>query len=172
MIAQQPVATSIFYVMGVSGSGKTTIGKGLAQALQIPFFDGDDYHSEQNVEKMAAGTPLTDTDRLGWLEALNALAKTQLQHGAVIVCSALKERYRELLAKGIEDRVVWVFLKGSFEEIQQRMQQRSGHFMPPTLLKSQFEALEEPAVSVTISINQTPQAMVDEIIATIKTTQK
>ncbi len=156
----------IFYIMGVSGSGKTTIGKLLSKELAIPFFDGDDYHSATNIEKMASGIPLNDDDRLGWLLALNALAKENKDKGAIIACSALKENYRDLLRKEIEENVIWVYLKGTFEEISERLRDRSGHFMPADLLKSQFDVLEEPKNGISISIKNEPKAIVSEIIET------
>ena len=107
----------IFYVMGVSGCGKSTIGKMLAQELEIPFFDGDDYHPEANIEKMKSGRPLNDEDRKGWLLRLNTLAQSQKEKGAVIACSALKEAYRVLLNKGLKNEVCWVYLEGSYATI-------------------------------------------------------
>ncbi len=154
----------IFFIMGVSGSGKTTIGKLLAAALSIPFFDGDDFHSEQNVSKMAAGHPLTDQDRMGWLLSLNKLAIRHQSKGAVIVCSALKEGYRQLLSAKIENKVTWVLLQGSFEIIQERLQKRKGHFMPAELLKSQFETLETPKDALTASIVPPPEEIVNKLL--------
>ena len=113
--------------MGVSGSGKTTIGKLLSQKTGIPFFDGDDFHSAANKEKMKAGNPLTDADRLGWLQVLNRQAKEEsVKGGAIIACSALKEKYRKLLSENLENPA-WVFLNGSFELISLRMKNRTGH---------------------------------------------
>ncbi len=134
---------NIFYIMGVSGCGKSTIGNLLAKKLDLPFFDGDDFHSTENVTKMASGIPLTDEDRIGWLEVLK-LAIENLSNGAIIGCSALKNSYRNLLARNIEKSVAWIFLDGSYEEIMSRMEDRKDHFMPPTLLKSQFGSLEIP----------------------------
>src|ERR1700680_4959576 len=129
----------IIYVMGVSGSGKTTIGKKLAAKIKFPFFDGDDFHTEANKEKMKAGHPLTDDDRAGWLKSINELAKAQMQkNGAVIVCSALKEKYRTILSTGITAPLFWIFLQGSFDQIKKRMEERKGHFMQPQMLSSQF----------------------------------
>jgi gluconokinase len=160
--------TYLFFVMGVSGCGKSTIGKLLAETLHYPFFDGDDYHLEANVKKMAAGHPLTDEDRMGWLATLNQLARKHSETGAVITCSALKESYRLLLARQLPERVYFVYLKGSFELIMGRLQERKGHFMPPTLLKSQFEALEPPVSAIQVSIDNRPEEVVSEILAKVR----
>ncbi len=160
--------TYLFFVMGVSGCGKSTIGKLLAETLQYPFFDGDDYHLEANVKKMAAGHPLTDGDRMGWLATLNQLAKKHRETGAVITCSALKESYRLLLAQQLSEQVYFVYLTGSFELIMDRLQQRKGHFMPPTLLKSQFETLEPPIGAIEVSIDNPPKEVVLEILAKVR----
>ncbi|MDC6351732.1 gluconokinase [Zeaxanthinibacter sp. PT1] len=149
--------------MGVSGSGKSTIGKLLADAIAFPFFDGDDFHPKANVEKMAAGHPLNDKDRLGWLQALNKIARKQQPEGAVIVCSSLKAEYREILSRGLEGSVHFIFLQGSFEEIYERLKLRKGHFMPPELLRSQFETLEVPENAITVSITPPPQEIVENI---------
>ncbi|WP_394748564.1 gluconokinase [Spongiimicrobium salis] len=155
--------TNLFFVMGVSGCGKSTVGSALAEKLSIPFFDGDDYHPQANIDKMKQGTPLNDDDRHGWLVQLNKLAKEHLSTGAVIACSALKEAYRVLLQKDIEDHIVFVFLEGSFDEIMQRMQSRKNHFMPAQLLKSQFDTLEIPKNALRISIAKTPEEIVSII---------
>lgn len=155
----------ILFVMGVSGSGKTTIGKLLAKKLAIPFFDGDEYHPEDNVKKMAEGHPLNDEDRRVWLQRLNRLAKDQKEEGAVIACSALKGKYRKLLRQDIEEWVEFVYLEGSFELILERMEKRKGHFMPPELLRSQFETLEIPKHAISVAIDPTPAEIVDAIIA-------
>lgn len=153
----------ILFVMGVSGSGKTTIGKLLAEKLETPFFDGDDYHPKANVEKMAKGHPLNDEDRKGWLQRLNALASEQKNQGAIIACSALKSQYREQLRQGL-NTVEFVYLEGSFELISKRLSDRKGHFMPPELLRSQFDALEIPEHAVSVSINGTPSEVVADIL--------
>src|SRR5438477_2605489 len=135
----------IIFIMGVSGSGKSTIGKKLAIKIGFSFFDGDDFHPAPNKEKMKAGIPLTDEDRIEWLIRMNVLAKEQMKkEGAVIACSGLKEKYRSILSEGISIPFFWVFLQGDFELIQRRMEARTGHFMPATLLTSQFETLEIP----------------------------
>lgn len=151
--------------MGVSGSGKSTIGLKLANELNISFFDGDDFHPESNVEKMKSGIPLNDNDRIGWLEKLNQLALEHLTNGAVIACSALKEKYRETLLSGLKEKGEIVYLKGTFDEIRFRLEQRKGHFMPIELLKSQFETLEEPEDVITVSIMKAPENIIEEIIA-------
>jgi 6-phosphogluconate dehydrogenase len=154
----------IFFVMGVSGVGKSTVGELLGKELAIPYFDGDDFHSHENVEKMSKGEPLNDYDRLGWLKTLNKLAKDQLKdHSCVIVCSALKEKYRTILSDDIENNIKWIHLVGSFELISERMKQRSDHFMPTELLKSQFDILENPKKSINISIKLTPIEIVEAI---------
>ncbi|MCG2461109.1 gluconokinase [Flavobacteriaceae bacterium F89] len=154
----------VFYIMGVSGCGKTTVGKMLAKKLGIPFFDGDDFHPVSNIQKMKAGIPLNDADRHGWLLNLNALAKENSKKGVIIACSALKESYRRILDNGIEKEVVWVFLKGSFKTLHKRMENRKGHYMPPSLLKSQLDTLETPKHALIESITKTPETIVKEIL--------
>lgn len=154
----------VVFVMGVSGSGKSTIGKLLAERLRLPFFDGDDYHPKENVAKMAQGRPLDDNDREGWLLALNKLAQKNSESGAVIACSALKHKYRKLLREGLEEQLQFVFLEGSFELISERLRLRKGHFMPPDLLRSQFEALEVPKAALSISIENAPELIVGKIV--------
>lgn len=154
----------IIFVMGVSGSGKSTIGKLLAQKLNLDFFDGDDFHPKENVEKMAKGNPLNDEDRKGWLIRLNQLSHEMRDTGAVIACSALKHSYRKLLRDGMEEQMEFVFLKGSFELVSERLNARKGHFMPPELLRSQFEALEIPKAALTVSIENNPKVIVDTIL--------
>ena len=151
--------------MGVSGSGKSTVGKLLAEDLNIPFFDGDDFHTKSNIIKMSRGQALTDGDRFGWLQSLNNLAKKQLEkNSCIIVCSALKKKYRELLSKDIQNNTKWIFLQGSFEEITDRINKRTNHFMNSEMLKSQFDILEEPKDAIKININLKPK----EIIALVK----
>lgn len=151
--------------MGVSGCGKSTVGKLLAQELDIPFFDGDDFHPEANIKKMSNGQPLNDDDRQGWLETLNDLAKQQLtKNSCVIVCSALKQKYRDTLSLHIKTETKWVYLSGSFDQIFERLNSRDNHFMPPELLKSQFDTLEEPKDALRVDIGLTPE----NIIKTIK----
>lgn len=153
----------VVFVMGVSGSGKSTVGRLLSRELKVPFFDGDDYHPKANIEKMAAGIPLNDQDRYSWLLSLNDLAKKQHQ-GAIIATSALKESYRKMLSEELEpSKIRWVYLKGSLELIEKRLESRQHHFMPKGLLQSQFDTLEEPLYGMRISINQELSEMINDI---------
>jgi len=153
-----------FIVMGVSGSGKTRVGKSLADRLGWDFYDADDYHPPENVAKMASGIPLDDSDRASWLVALHDLIASSLKgdRPGVLACSALKERYRQQLMDGNEG-VQIIYLKGSYDLIWSRMQKRTDHYMKPHMLKSQFDALEEPATALTIDISLS----VDDIVTTI-----
>ena len=151
----------IIILMGVSGSGKTTIGARLAQALGWPFYDGDQFHPPANIAKMQQGMPLTDADRWPWLHALRAHIETCIHQGvsAVLTCSALKQAYREHLVIH-EATVKLVYLKGDYDLIHERLAQRHGHFMPPGLLASQFAALEEPEQGVVVDIGDPPATIV------------
>jgi gluconokinase len=157
------MANSIIFIMGVSGSGKTTVGKLVAQKIPLPFFDADDFHSEENKAKMKAGQPLTDDDRAEWLRQINQLAITQGQlNGAVIACSALKEKYRKVLETGVS-KARWFFLQGNYDTIFQRLQKRQGHYMPASLLQSQFDNLEIPDTAFCIGIENEPSFIADTI---------
>ncbi|WP_172562270.1 gluconokinase [Vibrio furnissii] len=138
-------------VMGVSGCGKSSIGSKIADVLGLKFFDGDDYHPQDNVDKMRQGIPLTDDDRLGWLQTLNRLFIEQA--GAVIACSALKPEYRDILRANNDDLVI-VYLQGDYETIWSRLQQRSDHyFQGEAMLKSQFDTLVEPNANEAIFVD-------------------
>ena len=152
-------------VMGVSGCGKSTIGRLLAERLHWPFYDGDDFHPPANVAKMSQGIPLDDADRAGWLDALADLIRSTLQEGesGVLACSALKQRYREQLNVD-PAQVRFIYLKGSYELIKMRMQARPGHYMKPGMLDSQFAALEEPLDAITVEIDPSAEEIVDEVI--------
>lgn len=144
----------IVVVMGVSGSGKTTVGMALAERMHCAFHDADDFHPPANVGKMAAGTPLTDYDRLPWLNAIrDRIAEyASRDMSAVFACSALKRAYRDILRAG-DPTLRLVHLDGSYDLILSRMQARKGHFMPPALLRSQFETLEIPDDAITVDIS-------------------
>lgn len=155
----------IYFVMGVSGSGKTTVGQLLSQRINLPFFDADDFHSVENKAKMKAGIPLTDDDRVSWLIALNELASKQSDlSGAIIACSALREKYRSLLTKDLRAKVYWIVLKGEYDLLLKRMQARKGHYMPPGLLQSQLETMEYPAYGMHIDIDQSAEYLINQIM--------
>ena len=158
--------TTAIVVMGVAGSGKTTVGKELARQIGWTFRDADEFHPAENVTKMAAGQPLTDADRAPWLAAIrDCLSKAiAAQTGVVVTCSALKEKYRQTLLSGLEG-IALVHLHGSYEVIFERLRQRQGHFMKPDLLPSQFEALEVPADAIRVSIEKPVAKIVAEIRA-------
>ncbi len=161
------MAPRVLLLMGVSGSGKTTIGALLAGRLGWPYADADAFHSEANVAKMAAGHPLTDEDRWPWLQAIGAWIDGQLARGerGVVTCSALKRGYRDVLRR---PGVQVVYLSAPRELIAQRMAARQGHFFKPALLDSQLADLEEPAPdegATTVSIDGTPAEIVAEIVA-------
>lgn len=143
-------------LMGVAGSGKTTIGRRLAAELGWKFYDADDFHSPASIAKMSRGLPLDDADRLPWLQALQALVRSSLEQGesAVLACSALKANYRSHLL--IDGRVELVYLKGSFDLIQKRLANRRGHFMSAAMLESQFATLQEPEQETHVDISNTP----------------
>tara|TARA_R110002012_G_scaffold42418_3_gene115407 strand:+ start:36313 stop:36810 length:498 start_codon:yes stop_codon:yes gene_type:complete len=159
-----PNGKTVIVVMGVSGSGKSSIGKLLSEKLSRPFYDGDDFHPKANVKKMSSGQPLNDEDRKEWLIALNKLAIEHRHKGAVIACSALKKNYRSLLRAGMGDCMMFVYLEGSFELIKSRLDKRKNHFMTAQLLQSQFDTLEAPSKAIIVSIDNTPAKMVREII--------
>ena len=161
-------AARAFVVMGVSGCGKSTVGQVLAQRLGCPFYDGDDFHPAENVAKMSQGIPLNDDDREPWLNRLADLIEEHLLRGetAVIACSALKEKYRKRLKRG-QENVVFVYLRGNFDLIWQRMQQREGHYMKAEMLQSQFDVLEEPDPDTAVVVNIAPD--IDSIVSEILT---
>jgi gluconokinase len=151
--------------MGVSGSGKTTVGELLASESGWQFADGDDYHSASNVARMRGGIPLTDADRAPWLASLRALCERWIAAGtnAVLACSALKRAYREELS--VAPEVKFVYLKGSPQLLYQRLHARTGHFMTERMLASQLEALEEPEDALIVDVDQSPAKIVTEIRA-------
>ncbi len=150
----------IIILMGVSGCGKTTVGKALAGELGWPFLDADDYHSGENIRKMSAGIPLDDADRQPWLERLRDLIATK--ENAVLACSAMKASYRNILASGVRD-IRWVHLHGTMEEVLHLMAKRKDHFMKEGLLRSQFETLELPANALTLPVTAEVQVQTKAI---------
>jgi carbohydrate kinase (thermoresistant glucokinase family) len=153
--------------MGVSGSGKTTVGALLAGRLHWPYAEADDFHPPANVAKMAAGNPLTDDDRWPWLHAIGDWIDERIARGepGVVTCSALKRKYRDALRR---PEVTLVYLKGDHDLIVRRLAARHGHFFKPALLESQFADLEEPAPDehvITVPIGGTPSEIVDDIVA-------
>jgi gluconokinase len=161
----------VLVVMGVSGSGKTTVGQLLAHRLGWEFADADAFHNDANIAKMAAGIALDDSDREPWLQTLHALIQGRLAAGRslVLACSALKHEYRRLLAGG-DDRVSFVYLKGSPALIRSRLQARSGHYMRATLLESQFEALEEPSDAMVLDVGRPPEELAEEAVRRLRAT--
>lgn len=159
----------IIIVTGVSGSGKTTIGKLLSQQTGWPFHDGDDFHAAANVDKMRRGIPLDDQDRVPWLLAIRAQIEAYLEAGqsAVFACSALKESYREVLQRA-DRRICFVYLQGTAAEIEPRLAARKGHYMPADLLQSQFDILEEPQEAIVLPVSLAPAALVAQLIAAAK----
>jgi gluconokinase len=155
-------------LMGVSGSGKSTVGPALAAELNWPFLDADTLHPQANVAKMASGIPLTDADRWPWFDRIVAEMRRYAAAGKniVIACSALKQAYRDRLASGGSLRVV--YLKGDAETIAPRLAERRGHFMPPSLLASQFATLEEPANAIVVDIKQPVAAQVAAITRALR----
>lgn len=159
-------------MMGVSGSGKTTVGKALARKLGWTFQEGDELHPAANIEKMKSGVPLTDEDRAPWLARVEAWISDELRQGrsGVIACSALKRAYRDQIVGGRSD-VRLVFLEGDHDLIAERIAHRHGHFMPPALLDSQFATLEAPARAeraITVDIGQPLETIVDQIAAQLR----
>ena len=155
--------------MGVAGSGKSVIGAALATALDVDFVEGDEYHSAENVQRMSAGIPLTDADRARWLRALALRIREAKDAGTglVVSCSALKQAYRDILRAEASD-LRFVFLKGEPALIAERLAGRRGHFMPPSLLDSQFAALEEPSPDEdawVCDVRQSPQDIVAALVA-------
>jgi gluconokinase len=159
-------ATALIF-MGVSGCGKSTIAGLVAQRLGLPMVEGDDLHPPANIAKMTQGIPLNDDDRRPWLEAIATRIDAWRQAGAqgVVTCSSLRHAYRDILRAGHRD-VRFVFLKGSYELLLSRMQHRQRHFMPPSLLQSQFATLEEPGPdeAITVSIDQPAEGIVSDVM--------
>lgn len=162
-----------FILMGVSSTGKTSVGTAVAQKLGLKLIDGDDLHPRANIVKMASGTPLNDDDRRPWLERINdaAFSLEQKSEKGIIVCSALKKKYRDQIREGNAD-VKFLFLNGSFELVLERMKQRKGHFMKPEMLQSQFNTLEIPQANepdvIFIDIDGSFEEVVERCVEAVK----
>ncbi len=156
-------------VCGVSGSGKTTIGKLLADALGMPFFDADDFHPPSNIEKMASGVPLDDRDRQSWLATLATnLSSWEKDGGAVLACSALKESHRAALGSCCDEQPNWVVLRASEAVLADRLASRKGHFFDKELLKSQLDVLEVPDYGWVIDSQAPPQEIVNDVLTRLR----
>ncbi len=152
-------------IMGVSGSGKTTVGKLLSDRTGWTFYDADDFHPVENIDKMSCGIPLEDRDRELWLLRLEKLINSTIiqKKNTILACSALKSSYRVKL-KTDRPEVTLIYLKGDYEQILTRMEQRKDHFMPAKMLRSQFITLEEPKADLVINISLPPKAIVEQIV--------
>ena len=157
----------IYLIMGVSGSGKTSVGLSLSKKLLIPFYDADDYHNVQNIEKMKKGLALNDLDRKPWLDLIALKIKEWNSEGdAFLACSALKKKYRLKLSK--HSKVTFIFLDGDYDLIHRRLSRRKNHFFTKVMLKNQFKALERPTKCINISIDQSIESICSLIIGKLK----
>ncbi len=165
---ENSLAGPIIVVMGVAGSGKSTVGALLAAELHCGFLDGDSLHPANNIEKMSHGVPLTDEDRAPWLNLLHAFLADAYARGKplVVACSALKQHYRDVLSAGVS--VTWVYLKGSPELLHARLEHRENHFMKPAMLASQLQILEPPSDAVVADVSLPPAAIVEQIMARLR----
>jgi gluconokinase len=171
----------VILLMGVSGSGKTTIGRLLADSLHWEFSDGDSFHSPENIDKMGRGIPLSDADRMPWLQDLQTAIKQWLQadKNVILACSALKDSYRQFLTSDSnsdiqnewsqDHRIKIVYLKGSYELIQKRLQERQNHYMSRKLLNSQFDSLEEPRNVICVDIANSQSVIIEQIKTALDT---
>ena len=158
----------VYVIFGVSSSGKTTIGKKISIKLGIPFYDADDFHSNTNIEKMSTGVPLDDHDRLGWLQKiLFQINESNKNNGAIFACSALKEKYREILSGSYKNKVKFIFLKIDKSEAIKRLKIRENHFFPMELLDNQFEILENPLNAIKVNASNDIDLVCEEIYAHI-----
>lgn len=165
--AKEGISNGRYIIMGVSGSGKSTIGRALSEYLQLNFIDGDTLHPAKNIAKMARGEPLDDADREPWLDRIGDMLKP----GMIIACSALKRIYRDRITLHAAGPVMFLYLRGKHETLAKRMHLREGHFMPPALLTSQLNTLEEPGedeLTLTADIESPSDKIVEELVIKIK----
>ncbi len=160
------VRPSVIVVMGVTGAGKTTVGMLIAEHLGIPFVDADDFHDPDNIERMRGGEPLDDAARTPWLDRLNAQLREHAVTGVVLACSALKQSYRVRLTRGVDD-VQFIVLSGPPDLLRARIEARTDHFAPATLLPSQIEALEIPVDAMVMGVTRPPEAIAASIIVSL-----
>jgi gluconokinase len=161
----------VVLLMGTTGAGKTTVGKILAARLRWTFLDADDFHPQANIDKMHHGIPLTDADRLPWLEKIHTelLRQTQSGKNIVLACSALKQSYRDLLSSEVDMRIV--YLRGTYDVMRQRIELRHGHFAGEDILAGQFADLEEPRNALVLDVSRSPQQLAAEAIAGLHLSQ-
>jgi len=155
---------SCILVMGICGTGKTTVGQLLSEKLDVLFIEGDDFHPKENVDKMKSGSPLNDKDRQSWLEQLAEELKKNEQSGCVLACSALKEKYRETLRSTLSKKLFIVHLVGGPKMIEERMMKRKNHFMPSNMIASQLADLEKPNEALEIDIAIAPSEMIKMVL--------
>jgi gluconokinase len=158
---------TVFILMGVAGSGKTTVGKRASEQLGIRFYEGDDYHPEQNVAKMSSGIPLTDSDRGPWIDALVAELNARPNGKAIVACSALSKFVRERIRSGLKESVEFIWLSGDPELIEKRLQNRPKHYMKAGMLASQFAALQLPESAHRVSVEQSLEDVVAQVVGII-----
>lgn len=156
----------LLLIMGPSGTGKTTIGHLLAERIDAQFIEADDFWSQEKRAIMSQGIPLADSDRFGWLESLNKAAKHVIEGGktAVLACSALRESYRDILFRDIQNRLT-IYLHGTYDQIRHRVAERKDHFFPASLVESQFSIVEPPQDALWLDVTQTPEMLVEQIVA-------
>lgn len=159
---------TVFILMGVSGSGKTTIGKRVAQQLALPFLEGDDFHPQRNIDKMSSGIPLTDEDRMPWIDALVAAINAHPSEDLIVACSALSRRVRERLRSGLQLRPCFLFLTADPSIIQARLDKRGRHYMKPGMLGSQLAALEPPPDAVEIDVSASMETVTAQVAREIQ----
>ncbi|MCM8570145.1 decarboxylating NADP(+)-dependent phosphogluconate dehydrogenase [Gramella jeungdoensis] len=158
----------IFVLMGVSGVGKTTLGVVLASRLDLPFFEGDDFHTKENIQKMKSGQPLNDEDRKEWLKRIaKRIGESSQRNGGVFTCSALKEKYRKFIQDRVQVNIEWIYLYDSFETIHERMKARKDHFFKPEMLRSQFDILEPPKYGIQVKVSASPEQTLKDLMAKI-----